>query len=298
MILGLTILAFILVGGGLFGANFLQNSWTVASDEVKRAIASRIFTILLIALGLAFLLPALGGVWGWMFSGYREVVGVPGVNLGRGVIFVSFLLSALILGAVALLARSIADVLHFLFPLRVFEEIRDGIWYTAVGGIMWLFLIGVWLAIIGVYASVEAIAFAVMVGVLYWALTEYYGLPTRWVVPAGMATIVGVILWVGFSAIPGSFWLGLGLPNLRPTANFWGGVENVALDAAEKARWGNIRAFCSRGFTELETQMAGASMPELPAKKTLFVNLKEACGKGNEIVLATLEKKIWPPPSP
>lgn len=290
----LLIVAFLGIGGLLFGTAFLQNSWTVVSGAAKRVVASRIFALLAIAFGMAFVFAIGGDLVGYILAQDHEVWGIEaGPAVARGFIFVSTLLSAIILGIIALLAKFFGGAITFLFPRRDLEDTVKGIYLGIVGCIMLILLGASWLVMIGIYASAEAMGGVILGVLLYWAWSIYYAKPTKWLPRIVFGTAVGLMLWWVAASIPGSFWLGVGLSNLQPKINFWGGIDNIDLKAAEMARAKALRRLCSGELVLASQVYAGTTnFQQIGRADALAEEVKRACGKGDAAALIALEKSV------
>lgn len=287
------LLAVLATGGSLYGVNFFTNAWNAAGAGVRNALASRIFNVLTFVFALSLGIPVLGIFIGLVLAHLEEA----GPEVAMWVIVSSLALPVGLLLVVVFGAGFLGEVSYYLSPLRSLEELQKGIRKKALGGIVALLTVGGLVAWLGVFATSIVLAVAAYSGLLLWAVSEYYyGGKTVWL--RRLAVMVGLLplLWTGAAAIPGSFWLALHLPNIRPIINFWEGPDNIALDAATKSEAKSVKNFCSRGLKTLAQQISSTgSIAVIGEKKRLRVSLEEACGRGDLNALAGLETQIWPP---
>ncbi len=283
-----------IVGTSLSGVGFLRNTWNAAGTGARRVLASRIFMLLTLVFTLSIGIPIVGVGIGWYLADIEDV----GREATMWVIIASLSLPLALLLVVGFMAEFFADVSYYLSPIRSLEELQRGIRRRALGGVVALMTVGGILFMLGIYASGIVLGVGAWCGLLLWVASEYYKSKTLWFKKIAFAVGVIPILWAGMAAIPGSFWLAVHLPNIRPIINFWEGPDNIALDAGAKSQARQVRSFCSRGLKTLTKQIsATGSIAVVGEKNRLRVSLEEACGRGDLDALANLEGQIWPPKS-
>jgi len=274
---------FLGLGSSFFGVSFAKNALTVAAGAAKKVVATKIFLGLCVAMTLAVALPLFGALIGLSLGNVRSA---------QTIILVSFMFSVAVFATIKLAAGFFIGVVEVAYSRWPVEEIGDGIKYFALGMIMWDLFIMVILLALGVHAYSEGIIALLLGGLLYWSASEYYGIPTFWMPKLTMGLAYVLMGWFVVGSIPGTFWLGVGLPNLRPVINFWSTFESGDLDADERTRQRFVKSACSKLTASVREGYAmSGSFAEGKGTNQVLHEIERACSKGDLNKLEALEAR-------
>lgn len=266
----LLVLLSLLVGGTLiFGRRFLGDVWRLLSHGAPRVldevVANGLFQIFGGAIAVAVGLPIVGGLVGLFLAHRHYVLWIfpTGPDVGRVVIFFSFLLSFIILWGIWRLADIFARVLEFFDPDRNIENMRTGIRRWSLTGLSVELLIAGALLTIGVFAPMGAIGVVLLGVLLYWVASEALGRETRLLLRAAVAFAILFVLYGGIASVPPSWWLALTGKDLSPIVRFHSAVDNIDVDEAEHSRFQRERELCSEEIQRLENFLGAAGAPDV-----------------------------------
>lgn len=277
---------FLGLGSSFFGVSFAKNALTVATGAAKKVVATKIFLGLCVAMTLALALPLAGALISLSLGNVRSA---------QAIILVSFMFSVAVFATIKLAAGFFIGVVEIAYSRWPVQDIGEGIKYFALGMIMWDLFIMVVLLSLGVHAYSEGIIALLVGGLLYWSVSEYYGIPTAWFPKLAMGIAYVLMGWFVAGSIPGTLWLAVGLSNLRPTINFWSTFESADLDADERVRQEFIKLACSRMTASIRQQYgASGSFAEAKRPSKALREIEKACAKGDTETLQTLEATYSP----
>lgn len=271
-----------IAGGMLFGAPFLRMIQTfitqglprVWHDVIEPSVWYRGFRS---GTWFAVVLPIIGLILGLGFARIH-------IGTGQMIIYVSFVLSYIVLGILLFLADTAAAVIIAVLPETerteiALRETKDGFKKYIQTILAFELFAALSFVVLGVYAAMFVVAAVVLGIAAYYQVSAAYDIPVTWAPSFMMGTsitaVVVMVALVGLSVLPITrpYMLRAGI---NPVSFLHGGVISEGkVGAAEKASRKKEREICDAEIAAIVSNMAKIDVKSDNARTT-FDTQKEA----------------------